>query len=56
MQSLTEVCTSRHSDIYIQSVLHAGKSLCYQLPALLKDHGFTVVTPMVGQMRDQVGT
>ncbi|KAJ6123849.1 Helicase C-terminal [Penicillium samsonianum] len=44
-------------DVFLQACTSFGKSLCYQLPAVLKDWGLTVVVcPLLSLMTDQVNT
>ncbi|MCB0058353.1 MAG: DEAD/DEAH box helicase, partial [Caldilineaceae bacterium] len=44
----------RHESVLMVMPTGGGKSLCYQLPALVKDDLSVVVSPLIALMRDQV--
>src|SRR6187551_2772030 len=51
-----EACEAALADRDVMVVMPtgSGKSLCYQLPALLRDDLTVVVSPLVALMQDQV--
>jgi ATP-dependent DNA helicase RecQ len=51
----TIACVLRGEDVLTILPTGGGKSLCYQLPALLSDRGTTlVISPLIALMKDQV--
>ena len=49
---VTDVLSGR--DVFVLMPTGSGKSLCYQLPAVMKDGVAVVVSPLIALMKDQV--
>jgi len=52
MQALTHILSGRHTLLVMPT--GSGKSLCYQLPALLNQGTVLVISPLIALMQDQV--